>query len=203
MTERTPKAGSHPEPLRGRLRVGCLAFLLVWASGDAAVAADSTSPDPTPPDPCGLLLAEEIRAVQDLTVVARIPSTRRSAEMRVLQCFYRTEEHNRSVSLALSVPAAAAGDGARRYWQDRFHPAAGYSVGKRQPPLPVEGLGGEAFWVGDAVTGALYVLAGDGFLRLSVGGVPDETIRRAHSAALAEQALSRIAATSPPPGGPR
>jgi hypothetical protein len=112
--------------------------------------------------------------------------------LRVLRCFYRTDAHSGSVSLALSLPLTEAADGARRYWEERFHPQAGFPDGKRQPPLPLEGLGEEAFWVGDPVAGSIYVLTGDGFLRISVGGAPDEATRRARSVALARDAVARM-----------
>ena len=67
----------------------------------------------------------------------------------------------------------------------------------RDKPQPVSGLGDEAFWVADRVTGALYVLHGDIFLRLSVGGVTDEEARLQRARALAESALRRLPGSRP------
>lgn len=157
----------------------------------------------TAPDPCALLADEEIRSVQDQTVVERTPSRRRTSSFHVLQCFYRTESFAHSVSVALSMPTADDGEAARRYWNDRFHPEAGFPADKRRPPHPIQGLGEEAYWVGDPVSGSLYVLAGKQFLRVSVGGVPVEAVRRDRARALAERALSRLASTSPLQPGDR
>src|SRR6266404_3175025 len=46
---------------------------------------------------------------------------------------------------------------------------------------PISALGEEAFWVGGPISGALYVLQGELFLRISVGGIPNESIRIAKS----------------------
>src|ERR1700704_3008499 len=44
-------------------------------------------------------------------------------------------------------------------------------------PRPIPALGEEAYWVGSPLSGALYVLQGDLLLRISVGGLPKESIR--------------------------
>jgi hypothetical protein len=140
---------------------------------------------------CALLSEEEVGAVQGERVQQRQPSEA-SRAFRVAQCFYRTPTFARSVSVALAVPLPgdAARSGPRAYWRDTFHRT-------RDNPRPVPDLGDEAFWVGDRVTGALYVLRGDAFLRLSVGGVADEESRMKRARTLAEDALRRLA------GGPQ
>jgi hypothetical protein len=84
--------------------------------------------------------------------------------------------------------------GPRHYWQQRFHGQVSAAPGrkKKEPPKPMAGLGDEAFWVGDPMTGALYVLKGEVFLRLSVGGPPDETQKIKRAKALASHALKRL-----------
>jgi hypothetical protein len=59
-------------------------------------------------------------------------------------------------------------------------------------PRPVLALGEEAFWVGSPVSGALYVLQGKLFLRISVGGIPKESTRIAKCKALASAVLPRL-----------
>jgi hypothetical protein len=59
-------------------------------------------------------------------------------------------------------------------------------------PQPISALGEEAYWVGGPISGALYVLQGDLFLRISVGGIPQESIRIAKSKSLASAILSRL-----------
>jgi hypothetical protein len=59
-------------------------------------------------------------------------------------------------------------------------------------PRPISALGEEAYWVGSPLAGALYVLQGDLFLRISVGGVPKESTRIAKSKSLATAILPRL-----------
>ena len=59
-------------------------------------------------------------------------------------------------------------------------------------PRPISSLGEEAYWVGGPLFGALYVLQGDLFLRISVGGVPKESARIAKSKSLATAILARL-----------
>ena len=59
-------------------------------------------------------------------------------------------------------------------------------------PLKVEGIGDEAFWTGNRVGGALFVLKGDAYIRISVGGAGDQAAKIDKSKALAEKALRRL-----------
>ena len=60
------------------------------------------------------------------------------------------------------------------------------------PPRPVEGVGDEAFWTGGAVGGALYVLKGDTYLRISIGGPDDQAARIERAKVLARKAIARL-----------
>ena len=59
-------------------------------------------------------------------------------------------------------------------------------------PLPVAALGEEAYWVGSPLAGALYVLQGNLFVRISVGGIPTESTRMAKSKSIANAVLLRL-----------
>jgi hypothetical protein len=59
-------------------------------------------------------------------------------------------------------------------------------------PLPVAALGEEAYWVGSPLAGALYVLRGNLFMRISVGGIPIESTRMAKSKSIANAVLLRL-----------
>jgi hypothetical protein len=152
-------------------------------------------------DPCRLLSDAEIRAVQGHAPAQKIPSEQPAASFRFTQCFYRTPEYASSVSVAVSIPLATDGkrSGPRDYWQQQFHPPVRAVAGrkKKEPPKPVAGLGDEAFWVGDPMTGALYVLKGEVFLRVSVGGPPDQALKIKRARALASNALKRLDAGGP------
>jgi hypothetical protein len=60
------------------------------------------------------------------------------------------------------------------------------------PPERVKGLGDEAFWVGSAVGGALYVLKNDLFFRVSVGGGGDQKSKLNKSKTLADKILKKL-----------
>jgi hypothetical protein len=63
---------------------------------------------------------------------------------------------------------------------------------KESPPRPVEGVGDEAFWLGNPASGALYVLKKDTYLRISVGGAGDERVKQRQATELARKALGRL-----------
>jgi len=147
-------------------------------------------------DPCRLLSDGEVRTVQGHAPAQKIPSEPPAGSFRFAQCFYRTPEFTSSVSVAVGIPVATDSkrSGPRDYWQTQFHKQVSAALGrkKKEPPKPVAGLGDEAFWVGDPMTGALYVLKGEVFLRLSVGGPPDQTQKIKRAKALVIYALKRL-----------
>ncbi len=147
-------------------------------------------------DPCSLLTNSEIKAVQGHTPAQQVASEHPSGSFRFTQCFYRTPEYTNSVSVAVGLPLEkdSKRSGPRQYWQQQFHPKVKAVPGrkKKPPPKPITGLGDEAFWVGDPLSGALYVLKGDVFLRVSVGGPTDEAQKIKRAKALASRALKRL-----------
>jgi len=64
--------------------------------------------------------------------------------------------------------------------------------GGARKPRRIEGLGEDAYWVGTPITGALYVLQGDNFVRISVGGVGEEPARIEKSKVLARAVVKRL-----------
>ncbi len=60
------------------------------------------------------------------------------------------------------------------------------------PPERIEGIGQEAFWAGNRVGGALYVLEKNFILRISVGGGDNAQTKIEKSKALAGKAISRF-----------
>jgi hypothetical protein len=154
-------------------------------------------------DPCRLLSDAEVRVVQGHAPAQKVPSEQPAGPFRFTQCFYRSPEFTSSVSVALGIPIATdiARSGPRDYWKQQFHKpvSTAPSRKKKEPPKPITGLGDEAFWVGDPMSGALYVLKGDVFLRVSAGGAPDQTEKIKRAKALALNALKRLDANSPKP----
>lgn len=167
-----------------------------------SLAAASGEAEQQKLDPCSLLTTSEIQTVQGHAPAQNISSEQPAATFRFTQCFYRTPEFANSVSVAVGVPLATDGkrSGPRDYWQQQFHPQKKATPGrkKKEPPKPITGVGDEAFWVGDPITGALYVLKGDVFLRVSVGGPADQAEKIKRAKALASQALRRLPASPKP-----
>jgi len=198
-----------------KLLLFALLFPSVALRAGKAAAANRPAGSAKKVDVCALLTSAEIKAVQGEAVKETKPSVQPSSSFLMSQCFFRTASFDKSVSLVLFTPdpAKASAPGPREYWQKQFHPpeqaekekdepAAGQAKapkkteeeGERQlhKPRPIDRLGKEAYWVGNPITGALYVLQGDTFLRISVGGVREESARIEKSKALARAALKRL-----------
>ena len=143
---------------------------------------------------CGLLTAEDILAVQGVTLREAKAADDRSKDLRFAQCVFAATDVVRSVSLTV---ISGEGDAGKAYWTKTFHPqrseaALKAALRKKDLPRHVPGLGDDAFWTGDARAGALYVMRGDQILRISIGGVADEAERLQRSRVLAETALRRL-----------
>ena len=60
------------------------------------------------------------------------------------------------------------------------------------PPKKIEGIGEEAFWSSNRFGGILYVLKGDTFISISLGGTDNGDTKIQKSKALAQKALQRL-----------
>jgi len=162
-------------------------------------------------DACILLTAAEIEAVQGEPVKETKASVQPNGEMLISGCLFQTTNFAKSVSVALATPSSAKPSALtpRKFWQKQFHApdmeedkmrAAGNKAQKPEPegeeetrkPRRIEGLGEDAYWVGTPITGALYVLQGDNFVRISVGGVGEESARIEKSKVLARAVVKRL-----------
>ena len=160
---------------------------------------------------CALLASKEIEAVQGEPVRETRSSLQLTGGMNLLQCVFHTPTPAKSVSLEVATVNHSNSSAAtpRKFWRNQFHaselrkkelpagakPARGLMIepqNEERKPRRIEGVGEEAFWVGNPVTGILYVLQRDVFLRLSVGGIPDESARLEKSKALARAAIRRL-----------
>jgi hypothetical protein len=59
-------------------------------------------------------------------------------------------------------------------------------------PRRVSGIGDEAFWDGSTLGGGLFVLKGDAYFRLSVGGPDNEAVKIEKLKKLARRVLTRL-----------
>lgn len=151
-------------------------------------------------DACALLTSAEIESVQEEPVAATKPSVTTAGAFSVSQCYFALPTSTNSV--VLTVTQKGAGPDARdpkTFWETTFR---GEEEKKEEPgeantpPVKVEGVGDEAFWTGSALGGALYVLSGDLFIRISIGGAADQGASISKAQALARIVLKRL------PGGP-
>jgi len=174
-------------------------------------------------DACTLLTRAEIEAVQGEPVSETKTSVQSNGEMLITECLFHTATSTKSVSVALATPTSAKASTAltpRKFWQKQFHApemeedeirAAGTRGRKPGPqgedeaskPRQIEGLGEEAYWVGTPIAGALYVLQARNFVRISVGGVREESVRIEKSKSLARAVVKRLHSHPYryPPGG--
>jgi hypothetical protein len=183
------------------------------ASQYASTQVPSSKPGKQPrADACAVLTSADVQAVQGDAVQETKPSTQPGDGLVMSQCLFRTATPSKSVSVAIASPGSIS---PRTFWKKQFHsgkssteeeekekaekkPLAG---GKKQEkeeddestrPRAIAGVGEEAYWVGGPMVGALYVLKGNTFVRISVGGVREESARTEKSKALARLALKRL-----------
>jgi hypothetical protein len=182
-------------------------------------SAASAPPDSAPItfDACGLITKEEIAEVEGSPVTNTKNSGHAQGGFLVSQCFYAAAEFSKSVSLEvrMSDPDSPARRSPREFWKETFDryaeekesgpdvpakdkkeadrtPGKSREEEKSTPPKKVDGVGEEAYWTGTRVGGALYVLKGDVFIRVSVGGPDKEEVKINKSKALAQKAIERL-----------
>lgn len=156
-------------------------------------------------DQCRLLTRREIGEIAGGRIVETKATSRIAGDLSISDCFYRSEPFEDSVSLEVTRRARSSARSIRDHWRAVFHAqrdsgeeesrAEGSGSGgkeKESPPRPVDGVGDEAFWLGNPASGALYVLKGDQYLRISVGGAGDEPVKLRKAADLARKALGRF-----------
>jgi len=149
-------------------------------------------------DACVLLTNNEIEAVQGEAIKETKLSGQSTGGFSVSQCFFTLPTFNNSVSL-LVTQKGEGGDARdpRDFWRDTFHETKAKEDKEKEkeestPPKKVPGIGDEAFWLGTRVGGSLYVLKGNAYVRISIGGPADQAIKMAKSKSLAQKALARL-----------
>ncbi len=160
-------------------------------------------------DACALLPRATVQKVVGEAVIDAKPTTNNIGELHQSQCFYSMHTFSNSVSVTLTEGASGHRDAAREQWQHWFHKTEREEEAERiknkkvkrpgddqedEPgakPVPVSGIGDDAFWVHSFV-GNLYVLKGNQFVRISLGGKMDDEQRQAKAKALAADALKSM-----------
>lgn len=155
-------------------------------------------------DACKLLTSDEL-AVQGEPLKQAKPSSSATGKIAISQCYFAMPTTAKSVTLMLVTPAGDSRDGAREAWEKQFPvaPAAADRDGKqgengRDPEhekpaaRPVEGLGEQAYWLTSPFGGILYVLQGNRFFRISMGGSGNDAARLSHAKVLAQAVLEHL-----------
>ena len=170
-------------------------------------------------DACALLTSAEIRSVQGEPLKETKASGSAEKGFAISQCFFTLPTFNNSISLVVTQKGEGAGArDPKEFWEETFDKE---SEGEREkerdkksgkerekekvrergreeeeeeapPAQRITGIGDEAFWTGSRVGGALYVLKGSTYLRVSVGGAGDQESKINKSKALARLVLERL-----------
>ena len=169
-------------------------------------------------DACALLTSPEIKSVQGEPLKETKASGSAEKGFLVSQCFFTLPTFNNSISLVVTQRGEGAGSrDPKEFWEATFEKSEGEGEKDRDkksakerekekergkgreeeeeeaaPAQKITGVGDEAFWTGSRVGGALYVLKGSTYLRISVGGAGDQQSKINKSKALARLALKRL-----------
>jgi hypothetical protein len=190
-----------------------LAFSLIFAIAGCSKSKTDRSPD-NPQlantsgagqtatnviDACSLLTSKEIETIQGAALKDTKPSSNSQAGLAVSQCYFLLA--SAADSIVLTVTQRANGSDARdpkQSWDEIFHgdndkPSARREEESKSPPKEkITNLGDEAFWAPQRFGGALYVLKGNTYISIGIGGPGDGTARIQKSKALAEIVLKRL-----------
>ena len=169
-------------------------------------------------DACALLTSPEIKSVQGEPLKETKASGSAEKGFLISQCFFTLPTFNNSISLVVTQKGEGAGGrDPKEFWEATFEKSEGEGEKERDkksakerekekarersreeeeeegpPAQKITGMGDEAFWTGSRVGGALYVLKGSTYLRISVGGAGDQQSKINKSKALARLALKRL-----------
>jgi hypothetical protein len=121
------------------------------------------------------------------------------------QCFFTLPTFTNSISLLVSQKGDGSGaNDPREFFRERFHEKSkgekererdkkkGEEEDEGAPPQKVAGIGEEAYWTGSRVGGALYVLKGTSYVRISIGGAGTQDVKIKKTKALAAKAIARL-----------
>jgi hypothetical protein len=190
------------------MRILFLPLLLCAVVLSTACRRDTAPPKPradtSPLDACVLIQKKEIESLQHSPISQTKSSESAGGDFRVSQCFYTAAEFNKSVNLAVAQknPSDTRGRTPKQFWQETFDRSgkkhekgeteSGEEKERRTPPKKIEGVGDDAYWAPNRFGGVLYVLKGDAFISISVGGTDTEQAKIDKCKALAQKAIARM-----------
>jgi hypothetical protein len=145
------------------------------------------------PDPCSLLTVADVEQAQGNAYVDATKSVKSSGGVTVSQCYFRLPEASRSVTLELT--RAASPHATRELWERQFESKEkekGDEGENETHGVEVKGIGDDAIWSGNRVSGALYVLTKDTILRISLGGIGTQELKVERAKMLARRVLPKL-----------
>jgi len=164
-------------------------------------------------DACSLLTSDDIKGVQGEAYQDAQRSDRRDGDFIIAQCYFALPTTANSVVLNVTTAREGVSTTPRKFWETTFarnaeKPPAkekekdrekaksgeGREAEEEESPKPekIAGLGEDAYWLAGHVGGALYVLKGDEFFRISVGGAGDAKSKLTKSKTLAQHVLKKL-----------
>ena len=177
-------------------------------SASPSVATASSEVVKSKTDACALLTSAEIEAVQKEAVKETKLTGSSQGGFSISQCFFTLPTFNNSISLQVTQRAeGSASRDPREFWKETFsHESKSEREREREkkekrereeeeegaPPQRVTGVGDEAFWVGSRIGGALYVLKGNSYLRVSIGGGGPQSDKIQRLKSLAQKVTERL-----------
>lgn len=168
---------------------------------------------------CSLITADEFSAQQGEPLKDAKVVNRSDGDLDVSQCFLAAPTFSKSISLIVTTNTRGKDPSGemKKLWESRFsthdkdkdkdegkdtdkdkneksaaRPSDRGEEEESSNAVKVDDLGDEAFWMGDARAGILYVLKDNSYLRISLGGADDQDTRLAKAKALATAALARL-----------
>jgi hypothetical protein len=175
----------------------------------------ATQPVKSRIDTCSLLTSDDIKSVQGEAYQDAKRSDRQDGDFIIGQCYFALPTTANSVVLNLTTAREGGSTSARKFWETTFARSAEApparekekekdrekeksgerrEAGEEESPKPekIAGLGEDAYWIASQVGGALYVLKGDEFFRISVGGAGDARSKLNKSKTLAQHVLKKL-----------
>ena len=159
-------------------------------------------------DACALLDSADVQAVQGEAIKETKLSGHAAGGFNMSQCFFTLPTFTNSISLLVAQRGEGAGaHDPKDFWRETFHESEREEREKDRdrdkkrreeeeeeglPPQKVTGVGDEAYWTGSRIGGALYVLKGNSYVRISIGGPADQATKMKKSRTLAQKAVARL-----------
>jgi len=145
-----------------------------------------------PPDPCSAVTANDVFGIFGAAFDEPRKSVQTSGDITVTQCYYGQPVRYAADSMTIEYTTAPD---IHELWEKQFEPGEEHEREEERGEkhrIEVEGLGRDAYWGGNRVSGALYVLAPRAIMRISIGGQGDVASKMEKAKKVAMKALEKM-----------